>query len=222
MQENCLQLLAPAASILGVPLREKQLRLFTIYHREIMAWNSKINLLSRSSAEDTLLKNFLDSLAVAQFITHKESTVLDMGSGGGFPGIPLKIAVETLKISLLDASRKKSSFLNHVIRKLQLSGITVLHDRAENLQQREPYRNGFDVVVSQATFKLPQLLSLGASFLSRDGVLIALKGTNIREELEDAKLAAATAGLTLLATHPLTLPVTGDQHLILIYKRHHN
>lgn len=204
---------------MGVSLGEKQLHLFNRYYQEIMSWNEKINLLSRSSSEDTLLKNFIDSLTAVQFLPKRESRVLDMGSGGGFPGIPLKIACSTLQVSLLEASRKKTSFLKHIIRTLQLAEIAVIHERAENLLGQESCRNNFDTVISKAAFKLPQFLTLGASFLRPGGILMAMKGVHISDELLEAQPAAAAAGVLLTAAHALTLPVTGDRRQILIYTK---
>src|SRR3972149_3208260 len=219
MHENWPQLLLQAASDLGINLTEEQVLLFTHYYREITAWNEKINLLSRSSSGDILLKNFIDSLTPLPFLSHKKSTLLDMGSGGGFPGIPLKIACDTLKVSLLESARKKTSFLKHLIRTLQLPKITVIHGRAENLQTNGAYRNTFDVVISKAVFKLPEFLLLGACFLAPSGILIAMKGEKVREEIDAANPAAAASGLYLSGSHSVTLPVTGDRRRILIYKK---
>lgn len=219
MQESQRRRLAQGAALLGLPLTEGQIHLFARYYREILNWNEKINLLSRSSAEDTLLRNFLDSLAVVPFLPSPDSKVLDMGSGGGFPGIPMKLALDTLRVSLLEASRKKTSFLKHVIRTLGLQGITVLHDRAENLPGQATCRGNFGVVVSQAAFKLPQLLALSAPLLAGDGILLAMKSIHIDAELKEGKAAATAAGLYLAASHNLTLPVTGDARRILIYKK---
>jgi 16S rRNA (guanine527-N7)-methyltransferase len=213
------QLLIQAASSMGVSLEEKQLQLFDRYYQEILVWNAKINLLSRSSSEDTLLKNFIDSLTAIRFLPKRESRVLDMGSGGGFPGIPLKIACPTLHVSLLESSRKKTSFLKHIIRMLQLTEITVIHERAENLPGQESCRNSFDAVISKAAFKLPQFLTLGASFLCPGGILMAMKSADIGDELAEAQSAAATAGVLLTASHAMTLPVTGDRRQILIYTK---
>lgn len=204
---------------MGVALGEKELDLFNRYYREIMSWNEKINLLSRSSAEDTLLKNFIDSLTAVQYLPQRESRVLDMGSGGGFPGIPLKIACTLLQVSLLESSRKKTSFLKHLIRMLQLTEITVIHERAENLLNQGGCRNSFDTVISKAAFKLPQFLTLGASFLRPGGVLMAMKSADIADELAEAQPAADNAGMLLTASHALTLPVTGDRRQILIYTK---
>jgi 16S rRNA (guanine527-N7)-methyltransferase len=219
MDKDWQQLLIRAAVDLGIDLEEKKISLFTRYCEEITVWNKKINLISRSSPEDTFLKNCIDSLTAAPFLPHRGSTVLDMGSGGGFPGIPLKIAFDTLKVSLLESSRKKTSFLKHVIRALPLSGITVIHDRAENIQGNEAYRNIFDAVISKAAFKLPQFLTLGASFLAPRGVLIAMKGLEISEEIKEAAASAVASGLYVSSSHTVTLPVTGEEHKIVIYKK---
>jgi 16S rRNA (guanine527-N7)-methyltransferase len=219
MQGNWLQQLARAASLMGIPLGEKQLDLFSRYYQEILSWNEKINLLSRSSAEDTLLKNFIDSLTALPFLPGQESRVLDMGSGGGFPGIPLKIACPTLHVSLLEASRKKASFLKHILRTLQLTDITVIHERAENLLNKDFCQHSFDVVISKAAFKLPQFLFLGAAFLHPGGILMAMKSADIGDELAEAQPVAVTAGLLLTASPALTLPVTGERRQILIYAK---
>ncbi len=219
MQASQIRLLAQGAALLGVPLTERQLQLFSLYYREIMTWNEKINLLSRNSTEETLRRNCLDSLTVLPFLPTRDCKVLDMGSGGGFPGIPLKLAIETLRVSLLEASRKKTSFLKQVIRTLELPGITVLHDRAENLPGQTACAGQFDVVVSQAAFKLPQLLVFGAPLLAADGVLLAMKSDHIEAELQEGEAAATAAGLCLAASHKLTLPLTGEARRILIYKK---
>lgn len=219
MEESWPRLLTYAATSLKIKLEERQLHLFTRYHRELAAWNAKINIFSRNATDNFLLEHFIDSLAIAALLPHRESTVLDMGSGGGFPGIPLKIAIETLKIYLLEASRKKTSFLKHIIRTLQLTGVTVIHKRAESLRDDGSYRGSFDVVVSKAAFKLPQLLSLGAFFLAPEGILIAMKGAEIEKEKKEAESAAAEAGLYLAAFQVATLPVAGNRRTILIYKK---
>src|SRR3972149_6004976 len=195
MHENWPQLLLQAASDLGINLTEEQVLLFTHYYREITCANEKITLLSRYSSGDTLLKNFIDSLTPLPFLPHNKSALLDMGSGGGFPGIPLKIACDTLKVSLVESPRKKTSFLKHLIRTLHIPEITVIHGLAENLQTNEAYRNTFDVVISKAAFKLPEFLPLGACCLAPSGILIAMKGEDVREEVDAAEPAAAGAGV---------------------------
>ncbi len=219
MPEPWLTVLARAASVLDVPLREHELILFDRYYQELITWNKKINLLSRSSLPDTFLKNCIDSLAVVRFLPGRGDSLLDIGSGGGFPGIPLKIALSTLNVSLLDSSRKKTSFLKQVIRVLPLSGVTVIHTGAEHPQANGTYRNAFDVVISKAAFKLPAFLTAGAYYLAPEGALIAMKGVKLDKEMEESEPVATALGLQLSASYAVTLPGIGDCHRLLIFRR---
>lgn len=219
MAETWQTVLARAASILGAPLGGHQLSLFDRYYQEIITWNNKINLLSRSSLPETFLKNCIDSLTVAQFLPDLKGPLLDMGSGGGFPGIPLKIALPTLNVTLLDSSRKKTSFLKQVIRVVPLTGVTVIHSSAEHLQATGQYRSTFGMVISKAAFKLPQFLTVGAYYLAAEGALIAMKGEEIGKELEESEPVAAALGLQLSASHTVTLPGIGDRHSLLLFRK---
>lgn len=219
MEGSRQQLLLRAASELAVPLTEAQLHLFDQYAREILVWNAKINLLSRNSQEDTLLKNMIDSLAVARFFPPGNCEVLDLGTGAGFPGVPLKIARKELGVSLLDSSRKKTSFLKQVVRTLALTDVNVLHDRVENLILQERYREKFDIIVSQAAFKLPDLIMYASPLLAREGMLVAMKSVHVEAEQAEGELVAAANGFVLDSSHDLALPLAGGRRLILIYKR---
>ena len=219
MREDLARVLVQATAEMEIFLEEEQVLLFTRYFQEIIAWNEKINLLSRRSSEDVLLTNSIDSLTALRSIPRKEGALLDLGSGGGFPGIPLKIALPEMKVSLLESSRKKTSFLKHIIRTLPLPEIVVIHDRVENLLRNEAYKDAFDVVISKAAFKLPPFLMWGAFFLAPGGILIAMKGENIKGEIEEANQAADLSGLYLADSQPVTLPITGRKRRILIYRK---
>ncbi len=219
MREDLARLLVQAAAEMGILLEEKQVLLFTHYFQELIAWNKKINLLSRRSSEDVLLTNAIDSLTALRSISRKDGALLDLGSGGGFPGIPLKIALPELKVTLLESSRKKTSFLKHITRMLPLPETMVIHDRVENLLGNEAFKEAFDVVISKAAFKLPPFLSWGTFFLNPGGVLIAMKGENSGEEIEEANQSASASGLYLADSQPVTLPVTGHKRRILIYRK---
>ena len=119
MEERVSQILSEAANALGMALGKGELSLFAAYYAELLAWNNKINLVSAKSERDIIIKHFIDSLTLLPYIKHETCRVLDIGSGAGFPGIPLKIAVNSLKVFLLESSRKKTSFLKHVIRSLR-------------------------------------------------------------------------------------------------------
>jgi 16S rRNA (guanine527-N7)-methyltransferase len=178
-----MRLLKDGADLLGVELDEGQLCQFDIYRNELLRWNEKINLISEKSAGEIITRHFLDSLSAARFIPEGEPCMLDAGTGAGFPGIPLKIALPGIKLYLLEANRKKISFLKNVIRELELDQIQIIHDRTENVLSREIWRGKFGVVISRAAFKLPDLLDMADYFLGPKGLLITLKGPDVQAEL---------------------------------------
>jgi len=219
MEKRLALTLSDAAKDIGVNLRPRELSLFTIYYKELLTWNKKINLVSVQSDLDIPIKHFIDSLTLLPYIKSKTGNVLDIGSGAGFPGIPLKIALNSLTVVLLDSSRKKSSFLKHIIRNLNLTDITVINNRGEILMEDETYRGRFDVVTSRAALKLPQLLRIGGFFLSPNGSLIAMKSKRSDEELTEATEMSQKVGLQYIASHNLTLPITGYFRKIIIYEK---
>jgi 16S rRNA (guanine527-N7)-methyltransferase len=212
-------ILFQAALTMDISLTAKELVLFETYYKELLTWNKKINLVSVKSDLDIPIKHFIDSLTLLPYIKRKTGQVLDIGSGAGFPGIPLKIALNSLTVVLLESSRKKSSFLKHIIRSLNLTDITVINNRGEILMEDETYRGRFEVVISRATFKLPQLLRIGGFFLSPSGSLIAMKSKKSDEELTEAADMSQKVGLKYITSHNLTLPMTGDFRKIIIYEK---
>lgn len=178
-------LLQQQAGRLGIDLNSQQLSQFEIYKNELLDWNTRTNLISESSAQEIITRHFLDSLTAVQFITQPQAVIIDIGSGAGFPGLPLKIARPNLKIYLLESNRKKVSFMKHIIRLLQLSSAHVLHDRVENIIRQNSWKEKFDILISRAAFKLDELVKLGDFFLSPAGQLIAWKGPNVEKELND-------------------------------------
>jgi len=191
-----------------------------LYYEELKFWNSRVNLISSSeSAADIFIKHFLDSLTLIPFIPLPDSSLLDIGTGGGFPGIPLKIALNSLNVTLLEASRKKVSFLKSLNRLLNLNKIQVLQERVECLLQKEQYRNRFDIVVSRAALKLPEYLRFGKELVTPDGLIIAMKGVNYQLELDEVQENIEDWGLFLAEVHSLTLPLTGEFRAILMFKQ---
>ncbi len=211
--------IAAAAAAVGAKLEPDQIVLFLSYLDTISIWNEKINLVSMKSSQDILIKHVIDSLVPLRFLPNPSARLLDIGSGGGFPGIPLKIASPSLQVTLLEASRKRSSFLKHVVRTLHLKNIDVLNRRAESCLKTMAYEHYFDVVISRAVFKLSELMIYAGYFLADQGLLIAMKGPDVHDELADAEPARVSATLVRLASHDFSLPVTGDPRKILIYKK---
>ncbi|MBT3178910.1 MAG: 16S rRNA (guanine(527)-N(7))-methyltransferase RsmG [Desulfobacula sp.] len=170
---------------LGIKVADHQADLMILHAKELMAWNKKINLTAIKEPLSIAEKHFIDSIAADSFLGD-ENTLIDMGSGGGFPGIPIKIMRPSLKIVLIDSSRKKINFLKHVIRILHLKNIEAVHSRVEDLQENEIYKNKFDAVISRAFTNLSNFVNLGSPFVSEKGTLYAMKGKHAKKEITSA------------------------------------
>ena len=218
-EKGLAELLSGAAALTGLMPGKSEISLFESYRKEILFWNNKMNLVSVKSPLDLPVKHFIDSLTAAPYLPRKDVTVLDIGAGAGFPGIPLKICMGALKLYLLESQRKKASFLKHIVRKLDLRDVTVVHKRAEDLIREGSYREFFDTVISRATLKLPKLLEMGGYFLSSSGILIAMKGTGVEKELRDALDSRPSNRMAFLAAYDLSLPETADRRKIVIFKK---
>jgi len=214
-----METLRQASREIGVELDAAATGLFEDYARELLFWNSKMNLVSLKSPLDLPVKHFVDSLTAAECIGNRAGILLDMGSGAGLPGIPLKIVFPSLRITLLDSSRKKTSFLRAVLRRLELPGVTVVNGRAEMLLNEKAWRGRFDIVISRAAFKLPEYIRLGSGFLAPGGILIAMKGPGFEPELEESLPLLRKGEMKFSAEREIRLPLTGDFRKILIFQR---
>jgi 16S rRNA (guanine527-N7)-methyltransferase len=174
------------AKTIEIDLDHTQNRLFSTHAIELIKWTQKINITTITDPIEVASNHFLDSLVPAQFIP-PGAAMLDIGSGGGFPGIPLKVLLPKLSVTLIDASRKKVSFLKHVIRTLKLDNIEALHLRAEQLAIQPSYINRFDVIISRALSSLDFFVRLALPLLADGGVIIALKGEVDKAELDDLR-----------------------------------
>lgn len=207
--------LSKAAAELGIKLDDNQLGLFRTYEKELLFWNRKVNLISLKSDYDIPIRHFIDSLTLIGFI-HPGSRLLDIGTGAGFPGVPLKILDPSIRLTLVESNGKKVSFLKELCRKLNLE-VKILNARVEDLG--EEYRSDFDVVVSRAGLRLPVLLKQGAFFAAPGGKIIAMKGGGSQEAESLPEGLPERLGLALPDTRTLRLPVTGDGRKILIYSK---
>ncbi|MDQ5987179.1 MAG: Ribosomal RNA small subunit methyltransferase G [Syntrophus sp. SKADARSKE-3] len=207
------------AEEIGVPLGDLEKALFSSYYGDILIWNGKMNLISAKDDAEIALKHFLDALTPVPFLPRGPLKILDIGTGPGLPGIPMKIAVEEWHLYLLEASRKRTSFLKETIRRLALQNTVVIHDRIENVIGQGRYRETFDVVVSRATFKLPQLIESANHFLIRGGLLVAMKGDIPPEEWVESLQVCDNTGISLNIEHNIVLPFTNRPRKIVIYKK---
>jgi len=219
MEQELIRILTDEATGLGIVLGPDELSHFSFFYDEFQMWNAKMNLSALEAGPAFIIKHFIDSLQALPLIPQEAKTLLDLGTGGGFPGIPLKIARNDLSLTLLDSSRKKTSFLRQVVLRLGLSDVHVITGRAE--EQAGEGRGGgeFDVVISRATFKLMQILELGCHFVKREGLIIAMKGRDVTEELEKAQTVMNRFHLRLVERRETTLPRLGDSRTLLVYKK---
>ncbi len=212
-------LLQQGARLLDVELGEKEIALFDLYQSELLKWNAKTNLISEKTAGEIVTRHFLDSLTAAKYITSSNVRLIDIGCGAGFPGIPLKIALPSIQLYLLETNRKKVSFLKHIIRALNLGQTQTLHDRTENVVRTETWRIKFDVVISRAALKLPDLLPLGDYFLAPGGLLITLKGPDVSAELDAALAGGKESKICQVFQYDIIMPLLGPPRKIIIFQK---
>ena len=209
-------LLEEGAQELGVKLGKEECDLFLAYLGELAEWSRRINLTAIKKETDIVCRHFLDSLSADRFLEDGKR-LLDIGSGAGFPGIPLKIVRPSLEVVLIDGVGKKVAFMKNVIRRLGLSGIEAVHGRIEEKGLIERYGGTFDVVLSRAFAELGDYLTLAAPYVKAGGWVIAVKGPRGDRELEAAQ--SARHNLTLKGVEEVPIPFTERvSHYILFQK----
>ena len=191
-----MQHLKAGAQKLGIDLNPTQLEQFSIYYDELIEWNKKINLTSITDPVEAQLKHFLDSLSLFPALKQPFDgcSFIDIGSGGGFPGLPLKIAFPAIDMVLLEATNKKAAFLRHVTRQLGLDNVEVLCQRAEAAAHKPQYRQSFDYALCRAVSSLTSLAELALPFCAIGGRFITLKKGDIADEVDKAAKATETMG----------------------------
>jgi len=214
--------LANGTSRLGIFLTEQQLEQLEVYYQEMALWNRRVNLTSITDHEDVMIKHFLDSYTLSPTLTDvltSGGSVIDVGSGSGVPGIPLKIAFPSMNLVLLDSVGKKTRFLQHVAQTLNLDGVQILNGRAEDLAHKPELRERFDAVISRGVAALPSLMELTLPYCHIGGKVIAMKKGNIQHELDSAHNAIKILGGLLLETVSVNLDALQDQRLLVIVKK---
>ncbi len=213
------------AKFFDVQIGSKEAGQFSTHAGELIKWNSKTNLTAITDPFEVAVKHFLDSLAPARIIP-AGSSMLDIGSGGGFPGVPLKVILPSLSVSLVDSSRKKISFLKHVIRTLGLEGINACQARVENLSEN---KKRFDVVICRAFSSLDKFVESALPVLAENGIMIALKGKISHEEIESARLRGNQKQGNIIASGlsydtkiiKYSIPYIDSERTLMIMKRDH-
>ena len=215
MKQEAREILVNGASELGVALEKDQIEQFSTYLSELKEWNKRINLTTIVEEHAVVVRHFLDSLAPLRYLKGCQR-LLDLGSGAGFPGIPLKIVKPDLSVTLVDSKEKKVLFQRHVLRTLGLKdGICAVHGRAEDLALNEKYKESFDAVISRALSSLESFITLGLPFLKRGGRFIAIKS---KKGLEEAKQFKHRE-VKLLTSELVRLSVDNRETALLLYER---
>ncbi len=178
------QFLAAAEALSG-RLSDEQATAFEQYEALLRTWSGRVRLVSRGDRDKIRERHFIDSLRLTPFLPRGGITLLDLGSGAGFPGVPIKIARPEVKVVLLESARMKGLFLNHLAGELKLDGLSVLAERAEDAGERAEHRGRYDIVTARAVGALPLLWRLSSGFLKKDGELLALKGPGALREAEE-------------------------------------
>lgn len=203
---------------LGITLSEIQLKQFYNYMNLLIEWNKKINLTAITEPNEIILKHFVDSLTISKYISDG-TRVVDVGTGAGFPGIPLKIYRQDIEITLLDSLQKRINFLDEVIRELNLEKIETIHSRVEDFGKDKKYREKFDIATSRAVANLATLSEYLLPLVKIGGKVISMKGSLIEEELENSKNAIKILGGKIEKVDEFNLPNSDiSRNIVLIDK----
>ena len=216
LEEEVKKLLLEELKKIGIDVKKKQLDLFYNYMRLLIEWNKKINLTAIKDEREIIIKHFVDSITVSKYIS-EENVVMDMGTGAGFPGIPLKIVNKNAYFNLVDSLNKRINFLNEVKNNLQLEKINLIHSRAEDLAKKKEYREQIDIVVSRAVANMRVLVEYMLPFVKEGGLCICMKGPNAKEEINEAKKAIDILGGKLEKIENIKLE-ENERNIILIRK----
>lgn len=215
-----MESLEKGAQALGLTLSPAQVRLFHAYAEELMVWNQRLSLTAITSPGDIQVKHFLDSLTCLQALPPGFACqrVLDVGSGGGFPGLPLKIHDPTLQVTLLETTIKKAEFLRHMVGHLGLAGVEVVAERAETLGQDPAYRETYDLVVARAVAEMAVLAEYCLPFCRVGGLFVAQKKAGNAAEMKNAQGAVTALGGRMRPAIPVLLPGAEPRQLVVVEK----
>lgn len=203
---------------IGIDLTEKNMEQFYNYMNLLLEWNEKINLTAITEPNDIILKHFIDSVTINKYLFDKNK-IIDIGTGAGFPGIPLKILNEEKEFTLVDSLNKRISFLNEVKKELDLKYLNCIHGRVEEVARNKEFREKFDVITSRAVARLNILAEYMLPFIEIGGICICMKGSEIEEELEEAKKAIKVLGGEIEKVEHFYLDDTDIERNIVIIRK---
>lgn len=214
-KEEFKEKLKTEARAVKIDLNNNQLEAFYKYKEILLSWNEKINLTAITDEKEIITKHFIDSLTIAKHIK-ENAKIIDIGTGAGFPAIPIKILNKNLDITLVDSLNKRVEFLKILVDELKLKNIKIIHSRAEDLSIKEEYREKYDIVLSRAVAAMNVLAEYLIPFAKLKGICICMKGKNYKEELKTSKKAIDLLGGKLEKPEEISLPGTEEQRTIII------
>ena len=212
-------LLKNACNELNLKIDDNQIDEFLKYKQLLLEWNEKINLTAITDDKEIILKHFVDCLTVCKFIDFNNKTFIDVGTGAGFPALPIKIFCKSSAPTLLDSLNKRINFLKTVGNELNLQNITYVHSRAEDAGQDIAFREKYDFCVSRAVANLSVLAEFDLPFVKVGGYFIALKGPLLDNEIIDANKAITTLGGIIEKVETIKIPFTDIEHKLVFIKK---
>lgn len=213
-------LMYKSAEEVGLELSKEKYEKFMIYMRLLQEWNEKINLTAIVEDEEIIKKHFIDCIkAFKRYELKKANTLIDVGSGAGFPGLPIAIMKKDLKVTLLDSLNKRINFLNTVIAEIGLDNILTIHSRAEDGARNKLLRESFDIATSRAVANMSVLAEFCLPYVKLGGNFIALKGPAIEQEIKDSKIAIKTLGGELIDISEVSIEDTELRHNLVVIKK---
>lgn len=204
----------------NISLSTEQLEQFEIYYKELVDWNERMNLTGITEREQVYIKHFYDSLSLSFFVpVTLIHSVADIGSGAGFPSIPLKIAFPHLEVTIVDSLNKRIQFLKHLCEKLAIGNVNCVHGRAEDIARLPEHRDRYDMVTARAVARLAVLNEFCLPFAKSGGMFVAMKGQDMQQEMDEAAYSLKQLNGKLLQTHRFELPIEeSTRHIIVIGK----
>lgn len=204
----------------GIELSDEAIEKLDKYYSMISEWNYKIDITNILEEEEVYIKHFLDSLFITKSnVIREKDKIIDIGTGGGFPGIPLKLFYPRARFTLLDSLNKRIKFLDNVVEKLELNKVEPIHARAEELARQEKYREKYNVAVSRAVAELRVLLEYCLPFVRKGGYFVAMKGPNFKEELKLSKNALKILGGEIKEIIEFELPKDKGSRALIVIKK---
>ncbi|SNS54377.1 16S rRNA m(7)G-527 methyltransferase [Anaerovirgula multivorans] len=214
------KLLQEGSIELGAQIEEKQIHQLLKYKDILLEWNQKMNLTAIEEEKEVIIKHFLDSISCVKIEQLRNNgKLIDVGTGAGFPGIPLKVIFPQLKLTLLDSLNKRINFLKEVCLQLQLEEVEFIHGRAEDYGQEKRYRETYDYAVARAVAPLNILVEYCLPFVKVGGYFICQKGKALQEELLEAEKAIKVLGGKIVDKEDITLPFSDITHSILLIEK---